>query len=192
MRLPWLFARDRTQSRSRQHDNRIGDGSGGGGGNDSGERSAPYRNIMLYGPPGTGKTMFAKNMARNSGMDYAILTGGDVTPLGRTAVTELHKLFDWATTSRRGLLLFVDEADGTRALPLPCRSPFRPTHGRLTHAHGLVVRFVPFRARSVPAQARGNGHVRGHAQCAQRVLVPHGRVQQALHARAGLEPAGAA
>jgi ATPase family AAA domain-containing protein 3A/B len=26
-------------------------------------------------------------------------------------VTELHKLFDWAKTSRRGLLLFVDEAD---------------------------------------------------------------------------------
>jgi len=67
---------------------------------------------MLHGPPGTGKTMFAKNMARNSGMDYAILTGGDVTPLGRSAVTELHKLFDWASTSRRGLLLFVDEADG--------------------------------------------------------------------------------
>lgn len=44
-------------------------------------------------------------------MDYAILTGGDIAPLGRDAVTELHKLFDWAKTSRRGLLLFVDEAD---------------------------------------------------------------------------------
>ena len=30
---------------------------------------------------------------------------------GRDAVTELHKMFDWANTSRRGLLLFVDEAD---------------------------------------------------------------------------------
>jgi ATPase family AAA domain-containing protein 3A/B len=44
-------------------------------------------------------------------LDYAILTGGDIAPLGRDAVTELHKLFDWAKTSRRGLLLFVDEAD---------------------------------------------------------------------------------
>ncbi|TYZ61434.1 hypothetical protein PybrP1_011952 [[Pythium] brassicae (nom. inval.)] len=42
---------------------------------------------------------------------YAILTGGDVAPLGREGVTEIHKLFDWASHSRRGLLLFVDEAD---------------------------------------------------------------------------------
>ena len=63
------------------------------------------------GPPGTGKTMFARKLAQHSGLDYAILTGGDIAPLGRDAVTELHKLFDWAKTSRRGLLLFVDEAD---------------------------------------------------------------------------------
>lgn len=52
-----------------------------------------------------------RNLAQASGMDYAILTGGDVAPLGRDGVTEMHKLFDWASTSRRGLLLFVDEAD---------------------------------------------------------------------------------
>ncbi|RYY86773.1 hypothetical protein EON63_05245 [archaeon] len=72
------------------------------------------------------------------------MTGGDVAPLGREAVTELHKLFDWvsfcllripntiyhipytiyhipytitiyhtlqATTSNRGLLIFIDEAE---------------------------------------------------------------------------------
>jgi ATPase family AAA domain-containing protein 3A/B len=55
--------------------------------------------------------MFARQLAQHSGLDYAILTGGDIAPLGRDAVTELHKLFDWAKTSRRGLLLFVDEAD---------------------------------------------------------------------------------
>jgi ATPase family AAA domain-containing protein 3A/B len=55
--------------------------------------------------------MFARKLAQHSGLDYAILTGGDIAPLGRDAVTELHKLFDWAKTSRRGLLLFVDEAD---------------------------------------------------------------------------------
>jgi len=72
---------------------------------------APYRHLLLHGPPGTGKTMFAKGLAHHSGLEYAILTGGDIAPLGRDAVTELHKLFDWAKTSRKGLLLFVDEAD---------------------------------------------------------------------------------
>lgn len=75
------------------------------------KNASPYRHMMLYGPPGTGKTMFAKNLANASGMDYAIMTGGDVAPLGRDAVTEIHKLFDWSSTSRQGLLLFVDEAD---------------------------------------------------------------------------------
>nr|CCA20416.1 ATPase family AAA domaincontaining protein 3A putat [Albugo laibachii Nc14] len=72
---------------------------------------APFRHLLLHGPPGTGKTLFAKALARHSGLDYAILTGGDVAPLGREGVTEIHKLFDWASHSRRGLLLFVDEAD---------------------------------------------------------------------------------
>jgi len=72
---------------------------------------APFRHLLLHGPPGTGKTMFARSLAEHSGLDFAVFTGGDIAPLGRDAVTELHKLFDWAKTSRRGLLLFVDEAD---------------------------------------------------------------------------------
>jgi len=75
------------------------------------KNSAPFRNVMLYGPPGTGKTMAAKRLARYSGLDYALMTGGDVAPLGADAVIRIHELFDWASTSRRGLLLFIDEAD---------------------------------------------------------------------------------
>jgi ATPase family AAA domain-containing protein 3A/B len=45
------------------------------------------------------------------GLDYALMTGGDVAPLGSQAVTKIHQLFDWAKKSRRGLLLFIDEAD---------------------------------------------------------------------------------
>jgi ATPase family AAA domain-containing protein 3A/B len=67
--------------------------------------------MLFYGPPGTGKTMAAKRLARTSGMDYAILSGGDVAPLGGAAVTQLHSTFDWAERSRKGLLLFIDEAD---------------------------------------------------------------------------------
>ncbi|XP_038992602.1 ATPase family AAA domain-containing protein 3-like [Hibiscus syriacus] len=72
---------------------------------------APFRNMLFYGPPGTGKTMAARELARKSGLDYALMTGGDVAPLGPQAVTKIHQLFDWAKKSNRGLLLFIDEAD---------------------------------------------------------------------------------
>ncbi|CAA6667031.1 unnamed protein product [Spirodela intermedia] len=72
---------------------------------------APFRNMLFYGPPGTGKTMAARELAQKSGLDYALMTGGDVAPLGPQAVTKIHQLFDWAKKSRRGLLLFIDEAD---------------------------------------------------------------------------------
>ena len=44
-------------------------------------------------------------------MDYAIMTGGDIAPMGREGVTAIHKVFDWASSSKKGVLLFVDEAD---------------------------------------------------------------------------------
>ena len=37
-----------------------------------------------------------------SGLEYAVLAGGDVGPLGTDAVTEIHKVFDWAETSKKG------------------------------------------------------------------------------------------
>ncbi|XP_010437332.1 PREDICTED: ATPase family AAA domain-containing protein 3C-like [Camelina sativa] len=72
---------------------------------------APFRNMMFYGPPGTGKTMVAREIAWKSGLDYAMMTGGDVAPLGSQAVTKIHQIFDWAKKSNKGLLLFIDEAD---------------------------------------------------------------------------------
>merc|ERR1719171_2712055 len=71
----------------------------------------PFQHLLLYGPPGTGKTLFARTLARQSGLDYAIMTGGDVGPLGKSAVEEMNKLFAWAATSKKGLILFIDEAD---------------------------------------------------------------------------------
>ncbi|CAF4753242.1 unnamed protein product [Pieris macdunnoughi] len=70
-----------------------------------------YTNLLMYGPPGTGKTLFSKKLAKHSGMEYAIMTGGDVAPMGKDAVAAIHKVFDWANTSRKGVLLFIDEAD---------------------------------------------------------------------------------
>ncbi|CAI9282545.1 unnamed protein product [Lactuca saligna] len=72
---------------------------------------APFRNMLFYGPPGTGKTLVAREIARKSGLDYAMMTGGDVAPLGAQAVTKIHEIFDWSNKSKRGLLLFIDEAD---------------------------------------------------------------------------------
>jgi len=72
---------------------------------------APYRHVLLYGPPGTGKTLIARKLAECSGMDYAIMSGGDVGPLGRDAVNQLHALFRWASKSKKGLLVFIDESE---------------------------------------------------------------------------------
>lgn len=55
--------------------------------------------------------MAAVRLARTSGLDFAIMSGGDVAPLAGGSVTQLHALFDWAERSHRGLLLFIDEAD---------------------------------------------------------------------------------
>ena len=46
---------------------------------------------MLHGPPGTGKTLYAKHLAKQSSMNYAIMSGGDVGPMGNEGVTELNK-----------------------------------------------------------------------------------------------------
>lgn len=44
-------------------------------------------------------------------MDYALLSGGDIAPLGEDAVNQLHALFRWANKSSKGLLVFIDEAE---------------------------------------------------------------------------------
>ena len=50
---------------------------------------APYRHLLFYGPAGTGKSMVAKRLALHSGMDWAIMSGGDVGPLGEQAVKKI-------------------------------------------------------------------------------------------------------
>ena len=72
---------------------------------------APAKNMLFYGPPGTGKTLFAKKLAMESGLEYAVMVGADIAPLGPMAVQELNKLFDWAEKQPNGMVLFIDEAD---------------------------------------------------------------------------------
>ena len=40
-------------------------------------------------------------------MHYAIMTGGDVAPMGKEGVTAMHKVFDWAHTSRKGYVVSI-------------------------------------------------------------------------------------
>lgn len=76
-----------------------------------------WRTRTAVGPPGTGKTLFAKGLARHSGLDYAIMTGGDIAPLGREAVSEMHKLFDWAQASRSASSLVASDFVPTTSDP---------------------------------------------------------------------------
>ena len=75
------------------------------------KHGAPLRHILFHGPPGTGKTMVARRVAYHSGLEFAIMSGGDVAPLKARAVTEIHKLVNWAKRSHKGMLLFIDEAE---------------------------------------------------------------------------------
>ncbi|KAL2921419.1 ATPase family AAA domain-containing protein 3 [Bienertia sinuspersici] len=129
-KYPWSGAFSRAMSTLRQSNGGTGSKNGNGFGDvilhptlqkriqqlasataNTKAHQAPFRNMLFYGPPGTGKTMAARELARKSGLDYALMTGGDVAPLGAQAVTKIHQLFDWAKKSNRGLLLFIDEAD---------------------------------------------------------------------------------
>ncbi len=72
-----------------------------------------YLNYLFYGEPGTGKTATARALAYESGMDYAIMSGGNVQKLLKSGKAEqkLKDVFNWAKKSKNGLLLFIDEAD---------------------------------------------------------------------------------
>jgi AAA+ superfamily predicted ATPase len=72
----------------------------------------PMMNVLFYGPPGVGKTMYAKELAHFAGLEFAMMSGADFSQFKEgDDITELHKLFDWADNSEKGLLVFIDEAE---------------------------------------------------------------------------------
>ncbi|KAG5190914.1 hypothetical protein JKP88DRAFT_352483 [Tribonema minus] len=122
----------RRRQRRRRAAAALGDGGGGSGGIEgvvvnaaleerlagvvegvrgARERGAPLRHVLLHGPPGTGKTLIARRLAQLCGLDFAIMSGGDLAPLGNVAVSALHRLLDWARNCPRGMVLVIDEAE---------------------------------------------------------------------------------
>lgn len=47
------------------------------------KRRFPLRSVLIHGKPGTGKSIFAKAIAQCTGLPYALMSGGDVMPLGK-------------------------------------------------------------------------------------------------------------
>lgn len=72
-----------------------------------------FLNYLFYGEPGTGKTATARAIALESGLDYAMMSGGNVQKLLKSGKAEekLKDVFNWASASENGLILFIDEAD---------------------------------------------------------------------------------
>ncbi|CAD7950280.1 unnamed protein product [Amoebophrya sp. A25] len=100
------------------------------------KNGTPFRHMLLHGPPGTGKTLFARTLAKRSGLDYAIMSGGDVGPLGKDAVEEVNKLFTWANKSKKGMVLFIDEADAF------LRKGRQSSDGMSEHARNVLSTFL--------------------------------------------------
>ncbi len=76
-----------------------------------GKTNVKYRNLMLYGPPGTGKTMFAKELAKKSGLEYAFMSGSSFSKFkDGEGIEALDELFAWAKHSK-GLMIFIDESE---------------------------------------------------------------------------------
>ena len=72
-----------------------------------------FLNHLFSGPAGTGKTATARALAYESGMDFAFMTGGSIHDLLKTGkvIKRLREVFGWADTCKKGLVLFIDEAD---------------------------------------------------------------------------------
>ncbi len=69
-----------------------------------------YRNVLLYGVPGTGKTMFARKLARLSGLEFVEITGSSFFQ-ENAGIGAIDELFSWVKRSKKGLCIFIDEAD---------------------------------------------------------------------------------
>eukprot|EP00324_Dicrateria_rotunda_P000172 CAMPEP_0206167146 /NCGR_PEP_ID=MMETSP1474-20131121/26932_1 /ASSEMBLY_ACC=CAM_ASM_001110 /TAXON_ID=97495 /ORGANISM="Imantonia sp., Strain RCC918" /LENGTH=230 /DNA_ID=CAMNT_0053571599 /DNA_START=853 /DNA_END=1542 /DNA_ORIENTATION=+ len=76
------------------------------------DRGGIFGHILLHGAPGTGKTLFGMKLAQDSNMDFLMLSGSAFDQFDpKDAIMEINNLFKWVKQSKRGALIFIDEAD---------------------------------------------------------------------------------
>ncbi|XP_050439129.1 ATPase family AAA domain-containing protein 3-like [Adelges cooleyi] len=71
----------------------------------------PFRNLFIHGPPGNGKSLLAKRLALNVDIDYMVMAGTDLAPLGRHMATRMQEMFQWIQRHKAPILLIVDESE---------------------------------------------------------------------------------
>ncbi len=76
------------------------------------DKGLPLPSLLLYGPPGTGKTWYAELFAHITGMDYVYTSADRWAQFSEGKdIQELHNLLDWAKSSTKGTIIFIDEID---------------------------------------------------------------------------------
>lgn len=78
------------------------------------KNNAFFQNVILYGPGGTGKTMIAEKIAKEAGMNYIMMSGGELGQFIKRGehVAELNRLMNAAEKSSNPTIIFIDEAEG--------------------------------------------------------------------------------
>ena len=67
-----------------------------------------FTNLLLYGPPGTGKTMVSREIAMSAGMNYIMMSGGDLAQYIKRGehVSEFNRLFNRVKGSSKPTIIF--------------------------------------------------------------------------------------
>lgn len=78
---------------------------------DTSKGRAKFENVMLWGPPGTGKTAIVELIAKESGMNLFMTSGGDFAKLRGKDLQQIDELFEVMRNSNTPSILFIDEME---------------------------------------------------------------------------------
>ena len=77
----------------------------------SAPQPTPYPHLLLYGSYGVGKTLWAKQLAKQSGMHFIYMTVGDIAQLSEELALENIKRFFAMARRHAPTVLIIDEVD---------------------------------------------------------------------------------